>query len=395
MMTSSRRPQGFTLIELLVVIAIIAILAAILFPVFAKAREKARQTACTNNQKQLALSILMYAQDHEEILPALETVWGDITIGAGSLICPSAGKKVKNAYGYENLCAKQALGDLEAPATQRMTFDGVNNRLEARHQSKYIASYVDGHVAASPIVDPQFVAMIATDRFESGAGGYTAGNITLPLTATTGLAGFTGDWTGFVSGSGILVNSGGMVDTLHFLNSSATGCSMKVNKFTGNAISRKFTTLPTAKKYAFRFLFRPNHGACTSRIGLAKEGAAVNDEVDSVMVGIGGSSSVSLFYKNTGGTQSSASLATFSTSPSSIYYVEVAIDMGASGTTGDETITAFATKAGETTRTGTVTKAASVTVNSLQTLFLTSNPNASPYGYSIDFDEFEFGVVEN
>jgi len=58
--------RGFTLIELLVVIAIIAILAAILFPVFAKAREKARQTSCLNNIKQLALADLMYAQDYDE-----------------------------------------------------------------------------------------------------------------------------------------------------------------------------------------------------------------------------------------------------------------------------------------------------------------------------------------
>ena len=61
--------KGFTLIELLVVIAIIAILAAILFPVFAKAREKARQTSCLSNLKQIALGTLMYAQDYDERLP--------------------------------------------------------------------------------------------------------------------------------------------------------------------------------------------------------------------------------------------------------------------------------------------------------------------------------------
>ena len=58
--------RGFTLIELLVVIAIIAILAAILFPVFAKAREKARQASCLSNCKQLAIAVISYAQDYDE-----------------------------------------------------------------------------------------------------------------------------------------------------------------------------------------------------------------------------------------------------------------------------------------------------------------------------------------
>ncbi|MFO7946783.1 MAG: DUF1559 domain-containing protein [Armatimonadota bacterium] len=61
--------RGFTLIELLVVIAIIAILAAILFPVFARAREKARQSACLNNCKQMGLAFNMYLQDYDETLP--------------------------------------------------------------------------------------------------------------------------------------------------------------------------------------------------------------------------------------------------------------------------------------------------------------------------------------
>ena len=64
-----KRSSGFTLIELLVVIAIIAILAAILFPVFARAREKARQTSCLSNQKQIMLGILAYTQDHDERFP--------------------------------------------------------------------------------------------------------------------------------------------------------------------------------------------------------------------------------------------------------------------------------------------------------------------------------------
>jgi len=109
-----RRPPtrtGFTLIELLVVIAIIAILAAILFPVFAKAREKARQNSCLSNQRQINLAIMMWAQDHEERMPSAAlagrtlagnatpillaqtpstgSVWSEIELDRGVLKCPS------------------------------------------------------------------------------------------------------------------------------------------------------------------------------------------------------------------------------------------------------------------------------------------------------------------
>ena len=68
-----RRRQGFTLIELLVVIAIIAILAAILFPVFAQARESARQTTCLNNNKQIGIAVAMYTADWDEKYPVQRT----------------------------------------------------------------------------------------------------------------------------------------------------------------------------------------------------------------------------------------------------------------------------------------------------------------------------------
>jgi len=95
--------RGFTLIELLVVIAIIAILAAILFPVFARARGKARQTACLSNIKQLTLAIEMYVQDNDEVLPASRQ-WsgGRVPKGANPLIWAACvAPYVKNTQIFE------------------------------------------------------------------------------------------------------------------------------------------------------------------------------------------------------------------------------------------------------------------------------------------------------
>src|SRR5438552_262385 len=80
-----RHRSAFTLIELLVVIAIIAILAAILFPVFAQAREKARQATCLSNCKQLGTAVMMYTQDYDETLPQgyngpSKNSWGKVTV---------------------------------------------------------------------------------------------------------------------------------------------------------------------------------------------------------------------------------------------------------------------------------------------------------------------------
>src|SRR5579871_6149529 len=92
--TRTTRSTGFTLIELLVVIAIIAILAAILFPVFARAREKARQASCQSNLRQLGLATLMYVQDYDEVYPLAEyadglTYW----FGACAANCSSSSNR--------------------------------------------------------------------------------------------------------------------------------------------------------------------------------------------------------------------------------------------------------------------------------------------------------------
>ncbi len=81
-----RVKKGFTLIELLVVIAIIAILAAILFPVFSRAREQARKTQCLSNMKQIGTALMMYAQDWDETLPIWwPPCWGNPNYPPGGL----------------------------------------------------------------------------------------------------------------------------------------------------------------------------------------------------------------------------------------------------------------------------------------------------------------------
>ena len=89
------RRKGFTLIELLVVIAIIAILAAILFPVFAKAREKARQASCLSNEKQIGLALMQYTQDYDGSFPFSLLRQGDSTtyIEVNPATCPETPAK--------------------------------------------------------------------------------------------------------------------------------------------------------------------------------------------------------------------------------------------------------------------------------------------------------------
>jgi len=153
--------QGFTLIELLVVIAIIAVLAAILFPVFARAREKARQTTCQSNQRQIGAALAMFVQDHDESFPSSATMWADINVDAGVLTCPTKGKITPNGYVFNGNLGGLGVGNIDSPAEEVQTADGNATSkvsgvalnvaadpadMDPRHSNKCIASYVDGHV---------------------------------------------------------------------------------------------------------------------------------------------------------------------------------------------------------------------------------------------------------
>src|SRR5207244_3759099 len=104
MRTTNPWKQGFTLIELLVVIAIIAILAAILFPVFAQARKQAYKAVGTSNAKQASLAILMYVQDYDEKMP--RAGWG----------CDAGGGQL--AAGQENSCGATEWQNVTGPYTK-------------------------------------------------------------------------------------------------------------------------------------------------------------------------------------------------------------------------------------------------------------------------------------
>jgi prepilin-type N-terminal cleavage/methylation domain-containing protein/prepilin-type processing-associated H-X9-DG protein len=122
------RRRGFTLIELLVVIAIVSLLAAILFPVFARARENARKTSCANNVKQIGLAILQYAQDNDETLPPVayeddagdDVQWPDLIApylkSAQALKCPSDSRSQRISYGLNEAAFVDWEDDPSEPA---------------------------------------------------------------------------------------------------------------------------------------------------------------------------------------------------------------------------------------------------------------------------------------
>ena len=140
----SRKSSAFTLIELLVVIAIIAILASILFPAFAKAREKARQTSCLSNEKQIGTAMLMYIQDYDEINPSGLYITNTTSSQPGAGWAQQVYTYVKNqqvyacpddpggiSYGMNVNAAGQSEAVFTAPASTVLLFEvyGLENAI--------------------------------------------------------------------------------------------------------------------------------------------------------------------------------------------------------------------------------------------------------------------------
>jgi len=170
--------RGFTLIELLTVILIIAVLAAILFPVYAKTREKSWQSSCTSNQRQFVMAIHMWAQDHSFKFPDAKTVWNDLHFERKLLICPTKGDKLPNGYGYSYGLSNKSLADknLNTPEKLMVTADAIpsagniimdNSDIDMRHTSKTLMSFSDGHVELTDRI-PKFLVLDNTQDLWDG-----------------------------------------------------------------------------------------------------------------------------------------------------------------------------------------------------------------------------------
>lgn len=153
----SQRCQGFTLIELLVVIAIIALLAAILFPVFARARENARRSTCQSNLKQMGLGIMQYKQDYDERFPPSRLgtpACPFLGLSWGSAIMPY----VKSSQIFK--CPSDTL-----PARNGSTASvGVNDKLGGTPASVNVAN----GMALAAVKAPSYVIMWFEDGYTGG-----------------------------------------------------------------------------------------------------------------------------------------------------------------------------------------------------------------------------------
>ena len=208
-MLCTKNKKGFTLIELLVVIAIIAILAAILFPVFAKAREKARQITCASNLKQLGLGFVQYNQDYDEYFTY--SAWG-CAQGWGGQIYPY----VKSTAVYS--CPDDATSQGGVAGTYVVSY-AMNTNLSYQYGG---ANSTGPGQKISTLLGPASTVLLCevagipgvelTDGSEGSKGNTTdpPGGYLSPATSNT-ITNVQGRWGGSVS-SNILVEGPGMSD---------------------------------------------------------------------------------------------------------------------------------------------------------------------------------------
>jgi len=158
-MKKQSRRSGFTLIELLVVIAIIAILAAILFPVFAQAREKARAISCLSNMKQIGTGVMMYLQDYDEKYPMAQTWNNTVQVAWQGLVYPyiKADKTYKAADGQ-----LQAWGD--GPLFRCPTFPDNQSAIYGPHYDLFTDEWLDGVASAGKPTIPMAAVDAPADK---------------------------------------------------------------------------------------------------------------------------------------------------------------------------------------------------------------------------------------
>jgi len=157
-MTAVRR---FTFIEWLIIFLTLTAVTTIVVVVLRHVRAQQRLAGCCANQRQLAIAILAYAQDHGDILPTYHTIWRDVSVNAATLHCPAA-PGVANAYVYHGALSGLPLRTIGNPASTVVTADGASLwsgtpniaytvlSLSPRHNQRVAAAYLDGHTAVGP-----------------------------------------------------------------------------------------------------------------------------------------------------------------------------------------------------------------------------------------------------
>jgi len=146
--------KGISLTGLLITIALVAFIFFILLPALKMAKEYGRITACASNQKQIALAIQMYAQEHDGTMPQTVNFWSDIGTSGKILKCPSDNTKVINSYGQNSSINGLKIKKIDDPIETILTADAspddgnilsIENG-DPRHGGYIIVSYLDGHI---------------------------------------------------------------------------------------------------------------------------------------------------------------------------------------------------------------------------------------------------------